>query len=139
MLPSWAGDYVGLPYVEQGRDRIGCDCWGLVALVQREVFDREVPAYEALTWPHGSPRSVTEAIGAFARAEAAVTYDKVYGGTEVEGDIVLLRMRGQPLHVGVVLGGGMMLHTDETEGSCIETYKGMMFGNRVLGFYRVRG
>lgn len=138
MLPTWAASWVGLPYAELGRGPHGFDCWGLVAAVQREVFCRTVPRYDALTWPHGSPRSVTEAVGAFAREEAAAQYDEVPDGSECEGDIVLLRMRGQPLHVGVVLGDGMMLHTDESEGSCVESYRGMLFGQRITGFYRVR-
>lgn len=138
MLPAWAALYVGLPYVEGGRARAGVDCWGLVALVQAEVFRRPVPAYDGLQWPHGSPRSVTEAIGEFARQEAAVEYDQIPDGAEIEGDIVLIRMRGQPLHVGVVLPGGMMLHTEEGSGSGIESYRGLMFGKRVLGFYRVK-
>lgn len=138
MLPAWAAPYVGLPYLERGRTRAGADCWGLVALVQAEVFRRPVPAYDGLHWPSGAPRSVTEAVGAFARAEAAVTYDQIPDGEEIEGDIILLRLRGQPLHVGVVLLDGKMLHTEEDEGSAIESYRGTLFGNRIIGFYRVK-
>lgn len=138
MLPAWAAAYIGLPYIEGGRERAGLDCWGLVALVQAEAFGRTVPAYDGLQWPHGSPRSVTEAIGAFARDEATFRYDQIADGKECEGDIILLRMRGQPLHVGVVLADGKMLHTEEGEGSAVESYRGSLFGSRIIGFFRVR-
>jgi len=40
MTAPWASTYVGIPYRFAGRDRAGCDCWGLVRLVLAERFAR---------------------------------------------------------------------------------------------------
>src|SRR5512134_1374594 len=43
--PSWAGAYVGIPYLDHGAARSGCDCWGLVRLIYRERTRIELPSY----------------------------------------------------------------------------------------------
>jgi len=44
-IPDWAGDFIGLPYTDKGRDRTGCDCWGLVRLALAEVAGITLPDY----------------------------------------------------------------------------------------------
>ena len=43
--PAWAGAYVGIPYVDHGRDRAGCDCWGLVRLIIAERTRFVLPSF----------------------------------------------------------------------------------------------
>lgn len=42
---KWAEKYVGLPFVDGGRDWKGCDCWGLVKLILQTECGIEVPSY----------------------------------------------------------------------------------------------
>lgn len=54
------------------------------------------------------------------------------------GDVVLLH--SQPWHVGVVIGGGDMLHSYEAYGEAvIEAYTGILWRSRIAGFYRYKG
>lgn len=131
MLPEWAAEYVGIPYRTRGRDRSGCDCWGLLALVFRERFGWTIDGPD-LEWKHGDDPA---ALGAGVRQYAS-GFSEVRRGEERVGDGVLLRLRGHPLHVGLVLTPGWMLHTHETADSCIESYDRPTWTNRVLGFYR---
>ena len=41
----WANAYVGLPWADLGRDRTGCDCWGLARLVYAEQLGIALPSY----------------------------------------------------------------------------------------------
>lgn len=131
-LPSWVEEFVGIPYRVLGRDRDGCDCWGLLALIYREKFGRDLPDYNALRW------GVSKDAGAVANGakEYASQFVPVDLGEERLGDGVLLRMRGHPLHVGLVLSPGWMLHTHESAHSCIESYERFIWKHRVIGIYR---
>lgn len=132
MLPAWAAQYVGIPYRPLGRDRNGCDCWGLLALIWREQFGRDLPDYQAARWQERSDAAV---VGAGA-AQYAAQFLPVERGQESAGDGVLLRMRGHPLHVGCVLAPGWMLHTHESADSCVESFERSAWSHRVLGIYR---
>src|SRR5690606_24777470 len=63
---------------------------------------------------------------------------RVAAGDEVCGDVVVLRVRGRPMHVGLVLGDGQMLHVEKGIDSVIERYTGAGWQSRVFGFYRYK-
>ncbi len=135
-LPEWASQYVGLPYATHGRSRSGVDCWGLVRLVQEEQLGALWPPYEGVDWFRGQRPDV---IGNDAVAYASKFRLLAPGELEKLGDGILLRMRGHPFHVGLVLCPGWMIHTNEASGSAIECYRSVMWKNRITGIYRFEG
>lgn len=135
MIPEWVNDYIGIPYVEDGRTRAGLDCWGLIVLVWREVYGRDLPVYDGPHWARDADRRVIAA----AIALEVERYESVPAGSEREGDGIILRMAGHPLHVGLVVAPGWMLHSHETAASCIENYRSIAWCRRVIGFRRYRG
>jgi cell wall-associated NlpC family hydrolase len=133
-VPAWAAGYVGLPYQMYGRDFDGVDCWGLVNLVWDRELAAPLPIYRGVGWH--------QQIGAARLSEDAVAYarqfDEVPPGCERLGDGILIAMRGHPIHVGLVVAPGIMLHCLEGADSCIEDYRRPFWAARIVGFYRPR-
>ena len=130
-VPIWAGRYIGLPFAEHGRDRGGIDCWGLMRLALLEQFSISLPSLA-----HEYRRTCDA-----ARISDLVTREiprcqRIDAGLERCGDVIVLRLQGRPMHVGLVLGDGQMLHVEQGIDSAIEKYRGQKWQDRIYGFYR---
>lgn len=130
-VPLWAAHYIGLPFRDHGRDRQGLDCWGLVRLVMAEQFGIALPSFA------GEYSRTTEVprISALIERECA-KWQEVPPGDDKCGDVVIMRVRGRPLHVGIVIGDQQMLHIELGINSVIERYAGPRWKERLFGFYR---
>lgn len=123
-LISFAREALAVPYREGGRDWSGWDCWGLVVCLFRQVYGLELPAYE-----DSQELSVS--------LECARQATEVPAGREHSGDIILFR--GEPLHAGVVIRPGEMLHCLEDFGTKVDAYRQAIWRSRLLGIYRHAG
>lgn len=132
-IPFWAGHYIGLPFKEHGRDRSGADCWGLVRLVLAEQFSIALPSFAA----EYRRTTDTEHISKLIERETPGWKD-IPAGEEECADVIVMLLRGRPMHVGLVLGDGHMLHIENGINSAIERYRGPRWAERVSGFYRYR-
>jgi len=132
-IPFWAGHYIGLPFYDHGRDALGLDCWGLVRLVMAEQFGIALPLYS------GEYQRTTqvEKISNLIERESS-KWKLIKSGDEECGDVIVLRMRGKPMHVGIVLGDKRMLHIEVGINSIIEKYSGSRWDKRISGFYRYK-
>ncbi len=132
-IPIWAGHYIGLRFKEHGRDTSGLDCWGLSRLVLAEQFGIALPSfiteYERTTQ--------VDKISDLIERETA-KWRLIKSGDELCGDIIVLRVRGKPMHVGLVLGDEQMLHVERGIDSVIEKYSKPSWKNRISGFYRYK-
>lgn len=134
-VPAWVAEYVGIPYAEKGRDHSGCDCWGLLNLVWEERLGGPLPPYHGVRWQkHGNAARIGPQAAAYASQ-----FEPVVPGNEQLGDGILIRMRGHPLHVGLVVDKGWMLHAHEAADACLEQYGNDEWSRRILGFYRYKG
>jgi len=132
-VPFWAGHYIGLPFLDHGRDRSGLDCWGLVRLVMAEQFGIALPSYL-----HEYQRTTqVDKISSLVERESS-RWKIIPTDGEVCGDIAVLRVRGRPMHVGMVLGDRQMLHIEHGINSAIERYTGARWAERIAGFYRYK-
>lgn len=134
-LPSWAADYIGIPFVDFGRDRQGLDCWGLVRLVLLEVFKIETPSY-AEEYQSALDRS---SVGTHIDSVVAdPEWLEIAVGHEEVGDVIVTRVHGLPCHVGIVIAHGFMLHVHPGINTAIEDYTRVKWRNSIRGFYRFK-
>lgn len=120
-------DYVGIPYLAEGRSRAGADCWGVVVLVYRERLGIELPAHTGYGDPLSPAAAATVAVGRQA-------WEQVWQPAAF--DVVLFTVRGAPHHVGLVIRPGWMLHSVAGRDACIESYRRPYWRARIEGFYR---
>jgi cell wall-associated NlpC family hydrolase len=131
-VPGWAAQYVGIPYVPGGRSRAGADCWGLYSLVMAEQFGLVLPPYEGPNWgSKASARAVAAAAEAYARQ-----FERVEASEARLGDAILMRTFGLPVHLGMVVTPGLMLHAEEYQDSVIARYTSFQWASRIVSFHR---
>lgn len=123
--------YVGIPFKEKGRDENGLDCWGLVRLWYDKELGIELPSYID-AYQTTNDIEITETI----KKEQAIKWELV--DTPKRGDVVLLKIKGLPWHVGIYLGDNRMLHVEQGCDSIIEKLGRSKWKNRILGYYRMK-
>lgn len=127
-MKNWWNDYIGIPYAEKGRDKSGLDCWGLVRLVYKEQFNIDIPSFVTDYESDDSSR-IAELISIGKEHWSKVVQPEV-------GDVILLRISGLFMHVGVVISPNEFLHVREGRDSVIERFDSPMWRHRVEGFYK---
>lgn len=132
---SWWGAYVGLPFVDGGRDRAGCDCWGLVRLVYRDCLGIDLPSYGEI-----SARDLIRVARAMGDGQAAPCWAAVEA-VPVPYDVVLMRARGASrsvAHVGVAVDAARVLHTEAGRGAAVVPLSHISVAGRIVGLRRYR-
>ena len=123
--------YSGIPFVDKGRTVKGADCWGLIREIYRIEFGITLPS---LTAGYTSVSSRDEMDNVVAKEWK--NWINIDIGREEPGDVIILRIMGLPIHLGIVLTGRRMLHTLKGMDAAIEHYDSRVWEKRVVGFAR---
>jgi cell wall-associated NlpC family hydrolase len=120
--------YIGIPYVNKGRDFNGVDCWGLVWL----FLENEMSIKYQSIFDYIDHRDVfiieRYIIDNVKRHWKRITVPK-------PGDIVLFRINGRLIHIGIVIDRNQFLHTLQGKNSCIERLSDPRWSKRIGGYY----
>ena len=125
--------YIGIPFVDLGRDFAGCDCYGLVRLALEQEFGKALPMllgeYEN-TCDHEVVGGVVD------RWKPLLSGRKVV--TPSEGDVAVINVAGADAHIGLYIGSNMILHAwRKATGSVLQRTDHPFFRGRIEGYYRV--
>ena len=131
--------YVGIPFLDFGRSRSGCDCWGLVRLVYEEVARILLPTYGEI-----SAYDIVRVAREFRLATSNVSeiWRNVQAEPRRELDVVVMKSLDEPgtvpWHCGVMVDPMRVLHTEPHTGSVAPAISHPTVASRVIGIYRHR-
>lgn len=120
----WSNEYIGIPYKRYGDTVEGCDCWGLVSLIYKNMLNITLPdlptdyhidrqktyEHESLKW------NKIERVKPFD--VIAFKYGRIIG------------------HVGIIIDDHHFLHVQDDIMSCVESYRTEPYSRRIAGVYR---
>lgn len=129
--PAWVRKYVGIPFVDRGRDhKDGLDCWGLVRHVYQDRF--HVPL------PHlNYPTALDAKAASLCALQQQTDSDWVVTKHPHVGDVVLFRVGEHDAHVGVLVAQAQFLHSNQSCGmSTVERLDTGLWQTRLSGIFR---
>lgn len=124
-------DYLIIPYAKFGRNREGVDCWGLVRLIYKDEFNIDLPGYEGIDWKDG--KTISANIELESQSSKWIEIPREERQT---GDIITLKIKGLPWHIGVLMNTEQFIHAEPICGVCVERLGAIHWKSRVDSFYR---
>lgn len=120
--------YVGVPWEHKGREG-GLDCWGLVRLFYQQEYSIKLPLHSTVY--SNDDGQITHKL---AKDANVYTNHPLYETNNPKpGDIILFRILGHPIHVGIYISEREFLHTQRSSGSVITNFRN--WRKRIVGFY----
>ena len=110
---------IGVPFLEDGRDYDGWDCWGLVMCAYRDVLGMTLPNYT-----FGSVKHLARQF----RDRKSPLWQPC---DQHPMAIACIYRRGSTIHAGLMVGKGRILHVEQGIETCVERVANM----RVEGCY----
>jgi len=143
MIPVWAGDYVGIPFVDLGRDRDGCDCWGLVRMILAERAGLVLPCWATA---YESEANRQRVLGLAEDQKSDGPWRRIEPPAERTFDVVELTQpvrsvdgwRFLAIHAGLVVTPGWLIHVERATAALLVDYRRLPMRNRVVAFWRHR-
>jgi sulfur carrier protein ThiS len=123
----WTNKYIGIPYKDAGDDETGLDCWGLVRLVYKNELNVELPSFKEVR------------ISAYDTRGSIIDEYKQDGWVETTepkmGTVVLVRVKGLPIHTGVMVDSTKFLNILPGANCVIADITNSKWRDRIIGFY----
>ena len=129
-MGDWWNQYMPIPFAEKGRSKEGSDCWGLPYIIYPEQLGIILPDYLDC-YENTNDREGLAVLIAQERESRWKETD-----TPEPFNLIFLRMRGLPMHVGLVTKPGHFIHCAKGIGTSHERFDNMRWKDKVLGFSR---
>ena len=127
----WCNDYIKIPFTDKGRDRQGCDCWGLARLIYKEKLGIDLPAL----LNYDSTKD-SQSISDLYEGER-FNWQEIERGNEEPFDLLVFKILGFPTHIATVVQKGLMIHCEKGCGTHVSDYnREKQWCTRLVGVYR---
>ena len=124
----WHNKYIGIPFLDKGRDIHGIDCWGLVRLIYKQEYNIDLPNFST-DYEADDTEQMRDLLAQYKEG-----WEKIDGPTE--GCIVLFNILGVESHMGIAVSSTHFLHARDGRDSAIESFESVGWKNRITGFYK---
>ena len=123
----WEYKYLKIPFVFNGRDWSGCDCYGLVRLIWGTELGRWLPKYQ-----YEDNKSAQSDVNSFSGEKSV----KVNAGFK-KFDVVIMRSVRYGFHIGMMINDNKFIHTDEHTGVQIVNIAHPLWQNKIIEVRRL--
>ena len=123
--------FIGIPFVDGGRDFNGCDCWGLSLLLFKELKGIDLPDYKISC---DNMSKIDSKIAEQRQFWLKITLDELENNVPA---LVVMRFNSVTLcnHTGVYIGNSSFIHTSKRVNSHISSIYSPAWNRRIEGFY----
>ena len=134
--------YYGIPFLDRGLTRDGCDCWGLARLIILEQTGIKLPAY-----PELEPGASLAKLRKITVETSGPEWIEIAPGSERAFDVALMKgivlhdgkRHQRPIHIGCVVTPGTLIHIEIGNEVTVVDYRSHpRMKHRISGFYRHR-
>jgi cell wall-associated NlpC family hydrolase len=130
-LSHLVSDLIGVPFVDDGRDVTGLDCWGLAMLVLARL-GKQIPDYRVRCDATDEISTLVETAKTDSRWKQVET--------PIPGDLVAIRADSRipdaVQHFGVYIGEGRFIHILVNHGVAIARISDRFWIRKIAGYYR---
>lgn len=136
----WTNLYLDIPFAFDGRDREGCDCWGLLRLIYREQLGIELRAFSEVPAAE-SPLVLQEML----RQSRERPWSEVPLGDLRAFDVVRMvgHYRGPdgglhrgPIHVACAIDPATIIHIEPGRGVLAQSITDQQIARRIVAVHR---
>lgn len=121
-------NYLGLEYEDFGRGPDKYDCLGLLIQIYKD-HGIDIPDYA-----YKSPKDITHNQFIFDSQWETGDWEKV--DNPKIGDVVMFKVAGHVVHIGIMVDQNSFIHAHESCGVAIDDINSIRWKNRLYGFYR---
>ena len=130
-MRPWAEKYVGLPFIDGGRDWKGVDCWGLCKLVLEHECGITVPSYGDI-----SAEELIKVAKEVAGESAKEPWHPIIHAQTF--DVAVMHRRRSPVHVGIMASANHVLHVERATLTVLVPIKHPTVAFRSIAYFRHR-
>ena len=129
----WYAKYVGVPFVDGGKDFNGYDCWRMICLAFKTEHQIEIPLYGEI-----SALDLRKIAGLIASDAYKEPWVDVVPSAIRAFDVAVMCKRKVPVHIGLLVNREAMIHVEQATATVMVSIQHPSVAFRSINFFRHR-